>query len=73
VVYNNFSRSSNETALHDYNTNFYSSPYEMGKEALVDCLLLSKSHILIRPGTSCLSKVSGFFNPYMETIEVIHR
>lgn len=71
VVYNDFSRSDGAKPLHDYDGHFYSSNYLMGKEALLDCLLLSKGNLLIRPGTSCLSFVATRFNPRMAVIDVI--
>jgi len=70
IVYNEFSRSSGNTPLHAYGANFYSSNYQMGKEALLDCLLLSKSNILIRPSSSCLSSVASFFNRDMTVISL---
>ena len=69
VIYSDFKRSSNATALH-FNPTIYENNYQMGKEALLDCLLLSKSNILIRPKSSCLSSISTCFNPYMKVIEL---
>lgn len=68
VVYNDFSRSQDNTPLHAYNANFYKSNYQMGKEALLDCILLSKTDILIRPTSSCLSSTSIVFNPDLPVI-----
>lgn len=38
-----------------------------GKEALIDCLLLAKSHLLIRTNSN-LSAVAAYFNPVMPVI-----
>lgn len=40
------------------------SPYQAGEDALVDCLLLSKTDYLMRT-ESCLSRWSGYFNPLL--------
>ncbi len=63
IIYNNFVRSIDGTALHAYQTGFYSNNYQMGKEALFDCVMLSKCNILVRPGSSGLSWISSCFNP----------
>lgn len=68
LIYSDFVRSHTSTALHEYDTGFYSSSYQLGKEALLDCLLLSRCHILLRPVTSCLSAISSCFNPEMPVI-----
>lgn len=44
-------------------------PFLMGKEALIDCLLLAKSDILIRTNSN-LSAVSAYFNPDMEVFSL---
>lgn len=67
IVYNDFVRSSDETPLHYGNDHKYQSIYQKGREALIDCLLLSKCHILIRP-SSCLSMMAANFNPKMPVI-----
>ena len=64
VIYETFVRSADGQPLH-YSEHLFSSNYQKGKEALLDCALLSKCHILIRPASSCLSLASTFFNPYM--------
>lgn len=68
IIYNDFARSTNGIALHADGSNFYPNNYQMGKEALLDCLFLSKCNILIRPPGSCLSHMSTFFNPYLTDI-----
>lgn len=68
VIYGNFVRSSDGTPLHYGATPYYATNYQKGKEALLDCLLLSRCQILIRPASSCLSRVSHFFNPYIPVI-----
>jgi hypothetical protein len=71
VIYNNFVRSrDNTTPLHEYNSGYYESNYQMGREALIDCLLLSRCHVLIKPPTSCLSTTSIRFNPDMPVINL---
>lgn len=60
VIFNQFARSDNGTPLHV--GSFYSNNYQRGKEALIDCLLLSKCNILIRPPKSSLSVTAGRFN-----------
>jgi hypothetical protein len=67
MIYNDFVRSSDGQALHWGSDNKFQSIYQKGKEALVDCLLLSKYNILIRPN-STLSIISGCFNPTMTEI-----
>jgi hypothetical protein len=44
--------------------------YELGEEALIDCLLLSKCNILIRTYHSHFSSTAGVFNPYMPIISL---
>jgi SAM-dependent methyltransferase len=56
-------RSSDKTPIHYFNQK-NTSPYKLGKEAMIDCLLLSKSNHLIRT-CSYLSLVSTFFNPHL--------
>lgn len=46
--------------------------YESGKNALIDCLLLSKSDILIRTSSN-LSLCSFYFNPGLKEIELSRR
>lgn len=44
-------------------------PYQCGEDALVDAILLSKGHVLIRTSSN-LSKWSTFFNPEMQVYEL---
>lgn len=67
IIYNNFVRSSDKIPLHDYNLNGYNRNYQKGEEALIDCLLLSKCDLLIRPSSN-LSIVAGHFNPNMRIV-----
>lgn len=62
LIYNCFVRSSNDSPVH-YNDSLYTSNYQKGEEALLDCLLLSKCNLLIFPSTSSLSLLSTKFNP----------
>lgn len=61
-------RSANDTPLHyskaQESMSPSSNPYERGKEALIDCLLLAKCHILIRTQSN-LSSAASDFNPFM--------
>ena len=53
----------NNNPVHYFNPKNV-SPYKLGKEAVIDCLLLSKCNHLIRT-SSCLSLVSEYFNPQL--------
>ncbi|MGK5594326.1 MAG: nodulation protein NodZ [Parachlamydiaceae bacterium] len=64
IIYNDFVRSANGDPLH-YGNQFYASNYEKGKEALLDCIFLAQSHLLIRPNTSSFSLIATFFNPFI--------
>ena len=64
LIYHDFVRSTNDQPVH-FNDQLYSSNYQKGKEALLDCLLLSKCNYLIFPRASSLSITSAFFNPFM--------
>lgn len=70
VFYNNHVRSADGTPLH-YSEHLFASNYQKGREALIDCAMLSKCHILIRPASSCFSLMSTFFNPYMPVYAII--
>lgn len=60
VIYQEATRSENDQAIHIGNTN----PYQIGKEAVIDALLLSRCDFLIRTWSN-LSLCSTFFNPKM--------
>jgi len=45
------------------------SPYLEGKNAIIDCLMLSKCNVLIRTSSN-LSLVSTFFNPFLKVVEI---
>lgn len=62
VVYNDFVRSKNGEPIH-YNDHIYKSNYQKAEEAIIDCLLLARSHILIYPSSSTFSNASLKFNP----------
>lgn len=49
-----------------------SRPYQMGEEALLDCLLLSQTHFLIRTSSN-LSLWSSYFNPFIPVISLNKR
>lgn len=67
VVYNPFVRSRNENPVH-YNDHFYKSNYQKGEEAILDCILLSKCHLLFFPQASAFSMTSLKFNPSLPAI-----
>lgn len=66
IIFQECLRSSDNMPIHYFNPNNV-SPYKTGKEALVDCLLLSKCRHLIRT-SSCLSLASTYFNPNLTEI-----
>lgn len=63
VICQNCLRSSDGKPIHFVNT----SPYQQGKEAVIDCLLLSKTQTLLRTSSN-LSHWSTFFNPNVPVI-----
>jgi hypothetical protein len=63
VVFHEAERSIDGNPLHSTTK----SPYEQGREALIDCLLLSRTHFLARTGSN-LSLVSTWFNPSLPTV-----
>lgn len=67
VIYNDFVRSVNGEPLH-YNDDFYSGNYQKGKEAVLDCLILSKCDWLVFPAASAFSMASLKFNPNLPAI-----
>lgn len=66
VVYES-KRSLDGTPLHYGRSDL--DPYKQGEDALIDCLLLARSDVLIRTSSN-LSLWSTFFNPYIPVIEV---
>ena len=44
-------------------------PYRVGEEALIDCLLLSRTNLLVRTSSN-LSLCARYFNPSIPSIEV---
>lgn len=65
VCFNDAMRSSNGEPLHVNN----SDPYQQGLETVMDAILLSRGHYLIRT-TSNLSRWSTFFNPDLPVFEL---
>lgn len=61
ILFQQCLRSSNHKQIHYFNPE-NTDKYKTGKEALIDCLLLSKCNHLIRT-SSCLSLASTYFNP----------
>ena len=61
-------RSESNRPLHASHPN----PYQGGEDALLDCLLLSKSDILVRTSSN-LSLISSFFSPEIPVINLSER
>lgn len=64
IICQNIERSQDGKALH---LTVSHDPYQLGKDALLDCLILSKTDLLIRTD-SRLSLWSAYFNPKLEVI-----
>jgi len=47
----------------------YKNSYEMGRQAVLDCLLLSETHFLFRTPSN-LSLCSGYFNPDLPIVDL---
>jgi hypothetical protein len=47
----------------------YKNSYETGRQALIDCLLLSQTDILFRTPSN-LSRCSGYFNPELPVVDL---
>lgn len=62
-------RSKNGTPVH---LNLMNNRYKCGQDALIDCMLLSKTNYLIRMSSN-LSLWSTFFNPELEVVELNKR
>ena len=60
-------RSLNGLPVH-YGNNL--NQYKKGEQALVDCLILSKCHLLIRTPSTTLSLASSYFNPDLPVITI---
>ncbi len=63
VIFIEAIRSTNGKAIHSSQKN----GYQKGEEAVLDCVLLSKTNLLLRTA-SCLSACSTFFNPTLPVI-----
>ena len=68
IAVSNARRSTDGQPLH-FNTK---NPYETGREALIDCLLLARGDVLIRTSSN-LSKFATYINPDMQVIEISQR
>lgn len=66
IIYSEHVRAIDDNPLHLSST-VYTSNYQKGKEALMDCLLLSKCQTLIYPQSN-LSYFSTYFSPNMPSI-----
>lgn len=67
VIYNKFVRSKDDNPIHD-NDKLYQSNYQKGEEAIIDCMLLSKTNLLIFPEASAFSIAALKFNPGLTAI-----
>jgi hypothetical protein len=63
IIYQECRRSSTNQPIHTKKV----SPFQTGKEALLDALLLARCHYLIRTPSN-LSICSSFFNPFIPDI-----
>ncbi|MCE2983843.1 MAG: nodulation protein NodZ [Parachlamydia sp.] len=70
IIHCNFTRSRDCQPLH-YQDGLYQSNYEKGKEALLDCLFLSRCDWLFFPASSALSRTAIKFNPRQMAIALI--
>lgn len=64
ILYYDVIRSTDGTPVH---YNYYTSNYQKGEDALIDCLLLSKCNFLFKMDSN-LSRCSAFFNPFIPTM-----
>jgi SAM-dependent methyltransferase len=71
IIFQDCLRSSTDAPVHFHNPK-NTSPYMRGKEAVLDCLLLSRCHTLIRT-SSYLSFSSCLFNPDLPVIVLNQR
>lgn len=65
IIYGNFHRSTDNLPLHYGDNPSFSSNYEIGKEAIIEALILSKCDALIRPSPSGFSWMPTVFSPNM--------
>lgn len=61
-------RSEDHKPVHKYPKE---SPYRIGEDAMMDCLLLAESDKLVRTASN-LSLWSGYFNPKMKIVDMSH-
>lgn len=65
VIYQDIKRSNNGLPIHYANRD----PYLSGKQALIDCILLSRTKILFKTASN-LNRVSSYFNPSLQVISI---
>jgi hypothetical protein len=70
ICYEESERSGSGTAVHLSGSG--GTPYKKGEDAIIDCLLLSKTDIILKT-SSCLSLCSSYFNPYIPVIHMTWR
>lgn len=69
IYYAEATRSLDGNAVH---TSWNATPYKKGEDALIDCLLLSKTNIIIKTSSN-LSLCSAYFNPDIPIVHVTTR
>jgi hypothetical protein len=69
VVATDIPRNTHHNSLHHHHP---VSPYQSGKDAIVDCMLLARGDVLIRTSSN-LSLFSTYINPKMPVIELSQR
>jgi len=68
IAYWDAIRSDTHRSVHKHQT---AAPYRLGEDAMMDCLLLAESDLLVRTASN-LSLWSGYFNPKMKVIDMNH-
>lgn len=68
ISYEEALHSTSKEPIHKSNA----SPYKKGEDAVMDCLLLSRCHYLIKTSSN-LSLFSSYFNPFMPVVHVTVR
>lgn len=69
VIHLNYFRSSDNQPIHFGSHLLKTTPYQLGEDALMDCILLSKCNIIIRTHSN-LSSAASDFNPHIKVITV---
>jgi hypothetical protein len=69
VCYEECARSSTGEAVH---TSGIATPYKKGEDAIIDCLLLSKTDVILKTSSN-LSLCSAYFNPDIPMVHMTSR